>query len=142
MLLLIICSKLVVKSYFLGHKYMIEIKNISQIFKNEAKPVEVFSDLSFSVKEGEVVAILGPSGCGKSTLLKMIAGLVLIQNGEVLISDKKVTGPDSKKGFIFQNFSLLPWLTVEENIGFSFKRKKALPSRSETALSCFLELIF
>lgn len=119
---------------------MIEIKKISQIFKNEDKPIEVFSDLSFSVKESEVVAILGPSGCGKSTLLKMIAGLVPVTDGEITISDKKVIGPDSKKGFIFQNFSLFPWLTVEENIGFSFKRKNLSNQDKISKINHYLQI--
>jgi ABC-type nitrate/sulfonate/bicarbonate transport system ATPase subunit/ABC-type nitrate/sulfonate/bicarbonate transport system substrate-binding protein len=119
---------------------MIEIKGISQKFDRQGSPVEVFNYLSLSVEKGEIVALVGPSGCGKSTLLRMIAGLTKIQQGEIIVSNKKVTGADSNKGFVFQNFSLFPWLTVKENIAFSSRLKKVTKEQENSIAKHYLQI--
>ena len=80
--------------------------------------VEVLSDISLSVREGEFVCILGPSGCGKSTLLNIAAGFIKPDRGYVAIDGERVTGPDPRRIFVFQERGVFPWLTVEGNIGF------------------------
>jgi ABC-type nitrate/sulfonate/bicarbonate transport system ATPase subunit len=85
--------------------------------------VEALRDVSLSVSSGEFVAILGPSGCGKSTLLELIAGLESITRGEILIDGERVTGPNPKAVMVFQEHSLFPWLTVEDNVAFGLKMK-------------------
>jgi len=72
-----------------------------------------------SVEEGEFVVIVGYSGSGKSTLINLISGLVKPDTGEALIEGKKITEPGPDRGLVFQNYSLLPWLTVEENIALA-----------------------
>jgi ABC-type nitrate/sulfonate/bicarbonate transport system ATPase subunit len=80
--------------------------------------VDVLSDITLSVAEGEFVCILGPSGCGKSTLLNIAAGFVQPDAGSVTIDGERVTGPDPRRIFVFQERGVFPWLTVEGNIGF------------------------
>jgi NitT/TauT family transport system ATP-binding protein len=80
--------------------------------------LEVLDDVSFAVRPGEVVAIVGPSGCGKSTLLSILGGLLQPSSGKAEI--RGVPPPDSRNPltFVFQDFALLPWCTVEENVAF------------------------
>ncbi|MCU0567104.1 MAG: ABC transporter ATP-binding protein [Oculatellaceae cyanobacterium Prado106] len=75
-------------------------------------------DISFSVKSGEFVVIIGPSGCGKSTLLSMLAGLEMPSAGMLLHNDQPITGPSPDRSLIFQQPSLLPWLSLIDNVAF------------------------
>jgi nitrate/nitrite transport system ATP-binding protein len=77
---------------------------------------QVLTDVSLTVNEGEFVAVVGYSGAGKTTLLSMVAGLLAPDSGTVTMEGKPITGPGSDRGVIFQNYSLLPWLTAYENI--------------------------
>lgn len=96
------------------------ILNVSQISKAFTKPdrqdLVVLNDINFSVKEGEIVALLGRSGSGKSTLLRIIAGLTRPTTGEVIYRNKKILGPDPDISMVFQGFALMPWLTVLQNV--------------------------
>jgi NitT/TauT family transport system ATP-binding protein len=80
--------------------------------------VEVLRDINLAVREGEFVCILGPSGCGKSTLLNIVGGFMHPSGGEVTIDGIRVSGPDPRRIFVFQERGVFPWLTVEQNIGF------------------------
>ena len=75
-------------------------------------------DVSFVVREGELVSLLGPSGCGKTTLLRMAAGLLGIDTGRIVVKGKQVTAPRRDCCMVFQNFGLLPWRTVADNVEF------------------------
>lgn len=85
--------------------------------------VEALRGIDLAVSSGEFVAILGPSGCGKSTLLELIAGLEEISRGDIVIDGVKVTGPNPKAVMVFQEHSLFPWLSVEDNVAFGLKMK-------------------
>ena len=87
--------------------------------------VRVLDDISLSVREGEFVCLLGPSGCGKSTLLNIAGGFLEPDEGEVTIDGTRVSGPDPRRIFVFQERGVFPWLTVEENIGFGLYRNTA-----------------
>lgn len=80
--------------------------------------LDVLQDISLDVSEGEFVCILGPSGCGKSTLLNIAGGFLAPSRGMVTIDGEKVTGPDRRRIFVFQERGVFPWLSVEQNIGF------------------------
>ena len=101
----------------------LEINQVSKTFINENEWVHVLDNIDLSVKEGEFLTIIGPSGCGKSTLLKLIAGLDLNFEGDILVGDQEVNGPSKDRGFIFQEHRLFPWLNVEKNIAGNLSLK-------------------
>jgi NitT/TauT family transport system ATP-binding protein len=93
----------------------------------------VLDDIHLSVREGEFVCLLGPSGCGKSTLLNIVGGFMQPDAGEVTIDGERVTGPDPRRIFVFQERGVFPWLTVEENIGFGLFRQSDAEKRDRIA---------
>lgn len=93
-----------------------ELKNVSKGFGEGNSRTEVLADINLKIEESEFVAIVGYTGSGKTTLLKMMAGLLTPDTGEVLFKDKKITGPGKERGVVFQNYSLLPWFTVLQNV--------------------------
>lgn len=97
---------------------VIDIKNISKSYTKKGNPVEVLKNISFSVKDGEVVAIVGPSGCGKTTILKIICGLVKPDCGSIKYRDNDISYALKKCliGYIPQSLSLLPFRTVRKNV--------------------------
>ncbi|MFO1488025.1 MAG: ABC transporter ATP-binding protein [Verrucomicrobiota bacterium] len=90
----------------------LELKNVSKSFG----PSQVLKDINLSIEKGEFVAIVGFSGAGKSTLINLIAGLLRPDSGTAKLNDQEITEPGPDRGIVFQNYSLLPWLTVYENI--------------------------
>jgi NitT/TauT family transport system ATP-binding protein len=81
-------------------------------------------EVSFDVRDGELLVLLGPSGCGKSTLLRIVGGLDEPTSGEVLLNDKAVHGPGRDRGMVFQAYSSFPWLTVSKNVKFGLKYRE------------------
>ena len=81
--------------------------------------MHILDDINFSVKKGEVICIVGSSGCGKSTLLRAICGLDPDHEGTVRIDGTEITGPDKRRGMVFQEHRLFPWLTVSQNVGYA-----------------------
>ena len=100
----------------------IELKNVSKSYGVGAERVEVLKNINLSIEEGEFVAIVGFSGSGKTTLINLISGLIMPDEGEVLFKGEPVTGPSHERGVIFQNYSLLPWLNVGNNVGMAVKQ--------------------
>lgn len=94
----------------------IDIKNVSISFDTPNGTFCAVKDVNLQVRQGEIISIIGHSGCGKSTLMNTISGMVKPTDGEVFANDKLVKGPGPDRGIVFQNYSLLPWLTVYENI--------------------------
>jgi nitrate/nitrite transport system ATP-binding protein len=97
----------------------LQLRNVSKSFGTGADRVEVLKNINLSVEEGEFLAVVGFSGSGKSTLINLMNGLLLPDEGEVLFKGKPVTGPGPDRGVVFQNYSLLPWLTVHGNIALA-----------------------
>ncbi len=96
----------------------IDIKNVSKSFVTKDKDFIALKDVNLHVDEGEFICLLGPSGCGKTTLLRMIGGLETPDNGEIYDNGQLVDGPSKDRGFIFQQYSLFPWLNVLDNVTF------------------------
>lgn len=99
----------------------LELKNVSKTFDrlDLNEKTHALKDINLSIENNEFISIVGPSGCGKSTMLRLISGLIKPSVGEILLDGKKVQGPSSRKGMVFQKPTLFPWLTVKENVGFS-----------------------
>lgn len=97
----------------------LQLTGVSKSFRTESGRTEVLRDINLTVQRGEFVAIVGYSGSGKTTLINLIAGLTAPDTGTVTCAGKRVTEPDSDRGVVFQNYSLLPWLTVYENIALA-----------------------
>jgi ABC-type nitrate/sulfonate/bicarbonate transport system ATPase subunit len=96
----------------------IEIRGLKKSFPSDKGPLTVVDDVSFTVGDGEFVAVVGPSGCGKSTLMNIMAGFIRPDSGAVLIDGVPRSKPDSKGILISQQGSVFPWLTVRENLMF------------------------
>jgi nitrate/nitrite transport system ATP-binding protein len=100
----------------------LEITNASKTYATGRTRTEVLVDINLSIKEGEFVAIVGYAGAGKSTRINFLSGLVRPDTGTVTLEGKPVTGPGPDRGIIFQNYSLLPWLSVFGNIALAVDR--------------------
>ncbi len=83
----------------------------------------VFENVDFKVEKGEFVCLIGHSGCGKSTILNVLAGLDEASEGAVIVNDKEVSGPSLDRGVVFQNYSLLPWLSALKNVTFAVRAR-------------------
>ena len=96
---------------------IIEAQHVGKTYRAErGKELTVLRDISFTLHEGEIVAILGRSGAGKSTFLRILAGLVPASSGTVTYRGTDITGPNPGVGLVFQTFALMPWLTVQANV--------------------------
>lgn len=120
----------------------IDIQGVEQTFKTKKGLFPALRDIHLTVAKGEFVALIGHSGCGKSTLLNLIAGLTTPTEGVLLCADKEIKGPGPERAVVFQNHSLLPWLTCFENIHLAVERvfgatenKAQLKARTEAALA-------
>ncbi|HEY9692275.1 MAG TPA: ABC transporter ATP-binding protein [Oculatellaceae cyanobacterium] len=104
-------------------KGSVEVEDLSVVFKRRDQygPLLVLESTSFKISPGEFVCLLGPSGCGKSTILNLIAGFLKPTRGQVLVDGQPVKKPGADRGFVFQQYSLLPWKTTFENVEFGLK---------------------
>jgi ABC-type nitrate/sulfonate/bicarbonate transport system ATPase subunit len=95
----------------------LSIRNVSKAFLSpDGSPVKVLDNVTLSIDPGEMVCLVGPSGCGKSTLLRMLAGLETPSAGQLLVGRDPISGPSAKRGLMFQDPNLFPWLTVRRNL--------------------------
>jgi nitrate/nitrite transport system ATP-binding protein len=99
----------------------LELKNVCKSYGEGKNKTEVLSNINLKIEEGEFVAIVGFTGSGKTTLVNLIAGLIEPDSGEILFKGKPVQGTSHERGIIFQNYSLLPWLSVYDNIAMAVK---------------------
>jgi nitrate/nitrite transport system ATP-binding protein len=97
----------------------LQIDHVDKDFERGGRRTEVLKDVTLSIKKGEIVAIIGHSGCGKSTLLNLIAGLTEVSSGGIILDNKEVNSPGPDRSVVFQNHSLLPWLTVYDNVNLA-----------------------
>jgi nitrate/nitrite transport system ATP-binding protein len=110
----------------------LELNNIYKTFGQGDNESEVLSNINLTIEEGEFVAIVGFTGSGKTTLVNLINGLLKPTSGEVLFKGEPVIGTSHERGVIFQNYSLLPWLTVAQNVFMAVR--EAFPNKSKKEL--------
>ena len=113
----------------------IDIVNVEQTFKTKKGPFCALHDINLTVAKGEFVALIGHSGCGKSTLLNLIAGLTVPTQGHLLCDNREIAGPGPDRAVVFQNHSLLPWLTCFENVYLGVERVFGAANKSTGAPS-------
>ena len=125
----------------LSTKY-IEIQGVEQTFKTKKGLFCALKDIHLTVAKGEFVALIGHSGCGKSTLLNLLAGLTIPTEGTLLCANREIAGPGPERAVVFQNHSLLPWLTCYENVYLAVERvfsktdnRAQLKARTDAALA-------
>ena len=111
----------------------IEVQGVEQTFKTAKGSFPALRDINLTVAKGEFVALIGHSGCGKSTLLNLIAGLTTPTNGTLLCANREIAGPGPERAVVFQNHSLLPWLTCFENVYLAVERVFGAASKSTGA---------
>ena len=121
----------------------LKLSRISKSFvSDDGETTPVIDNVSMDVLVGEFVVFLGPSGCGKTTLMRIVGGLETSNDGEVLLSGEKVTGPDRRKGMVFQAYTSFPWLTVLDNIRFGTKYRNDIgKTEKEMVADHYLQLV-
>eukprot|EP00903_Cladosiphon_okamuranus_P003573 g3571.t1 len=120
----LIVAELVAANEGMGYRIInLEISNITKVYSGRHGTTEALRPTSFSVHPGDFVSLVGPSGCGKSTTLYMVAGLEPTSGGIITLNGNRITGPGRDRGMVFQGYSLMPWLTVEQNVKFSQQLK-------------------
>ncbi len=122
-------------------KPMLQISDAGMTFATRRGPFVALRDINLDVQRGEFVSLIGHSGCGKSTLLNLVAGLTTPTSGILLLDDRELKGPGPDRGVVFQNHSLLPWLSCLDNVYLAVERvfgekegKARLKARSLAAL--------
>ena len=120
----------------------IEVQNAEMVFTTRKGRFHALREIHLTVAKGEFVTLIGHSGCGKSTLLNLIAGLLLPSSGVLLCDNREIAAPGPERGVVFQNHSLLPWLSCFENVHLAVERvfggsetKAQLKERSAAALA-------
>src|SRR3954469_11584342 len=100
----------------------VSVEHANMSFKTKSGSFIALKDINVSIRAGEFVTLIGHSGCGKSTLLNMVAGLLGPTSGVLLCAGREIAGPGPDRGVVFQNHSLLPWLTCAENVFLAVER--------------------
>ena len=120
----------------------IDIHQAEMVFHTKKGIFHALRDINLTAKKGEFITLIGHSGCGKSTLLNMIAGLLTPTSGTLLCANREIAGPAPERAVVFQNHSLLPWLTCFENVYLAVERvfgatenKSELKARTKAALA-------
>lgn len=103
--------------------------------------VHALKDISFNLKQGELLSVLGPSGCGKTTLLNIIAGFIRPTGGTISLGDHEIDGPGVDRGMVFQQGALFEWLTVAENVNFGLRMKNADKVETARKVEEWLEIV-
>jgi len=120
----------------------VSIANVGKAFpKEDGTATQALEGVNLEIRDEEFVCLVGPSGCGKTTLLRIIAGLETPTTGSVTVDGRTVTGPDPKRGMVFQEYSLFPWLKVIDNVAFGQKMKGVGKEERRKAADHYLAMV-
>jgi NitT/TauT family transport system ATP-binding protein len=121
----------------------ISIESVTKVFQDRSRGngVVALDDVTLSIAANDFVCLLGPSGCGKSTLLNIIAGFEKPTQGRVCIDGEVVTRPGADRGVVFQKPTLMPWLTVAENVAFHLKLKGVSRAERRACAQTFIDIV-
>jgi NitT/TauT family transport system ATP-binding protein len=117
-------------------KPRIVFDHVSMEFPSKRGRLRVVDDVSYTIDDGDFVAVIGPSGCGKTTMMNMVAGFVHPTSGRVLLDGKPIQGPGPDRGVMFQEYGVFPWLTVRDNIAFGLTLAANRVSAAERDAVC------
>jgi len=120
----------------------VTIKDVGKAFpKEDGTATQALEGVNLEIRDKEFVCLVGPSGCGKTTLLRIIAGLETPTTGSVTIDGSAVTGPDPKRGMVFQEYSLFPWRRVIDNIAFGLEMKGVSREERRQTAEYYLKMV-
>jgi NitT/TauT family transport system ATP-binding protein len=119
----------------------IVVAGVNKIFAGDEREVVALKDINLEIDAGQFVCLLGPSGCGKSTLLNAVAGFSLPSSGSIQVEGETVSAPGPKRGMVFQEYALFPWMTVEQNIAFGLEIKGIAQAEREQRVAALLEML-
>jgi NitT/TauT family transport system ATP-binding protein len=120
----------------------IVIDHVRHVFRpNRGRETLALDDVSLEIQHQEFLAILGPSGCGKSTLLYLLGGFLPIENGDITVDGKPVTGPGPDRGIVFQHFALFPWKTVRKNVLYGLERAGIPRAEREQRAQSYIDTV-
>jgi NitT/TauT family transport system ATP-binding protein len=125
----------------------LSVQNVCKTFHirggtgSKEQKLPVLRNVSFDVRQGEIVSLIGESGCGKTTLLRAIQGLVQLDSGSILVDGVSVTSPGRDRGFVFQQASLLPWRSAQRNVEFGLELQGVPKAERAGAVTRLLELV-
>ena len=119
------------------------VEGVSRVFPGVrgGAPTRALEPTTLSVAENDFITILGPSGCGKSTLLRIVAGLDRPTEGRVLLDGREVRGPGADRGMVFQSYTLFPWLTVADNIGFGLRERGVPDAEARDIVASYVDKV-
>jgi len=125
------------------HHYFVEVEDLGKRFNTGSDQLTVFENANFGIDKGEFVCIIGHSGCGKSTIMNILAGLDSATDGFVYMDGKEVKGPALERGVVFQNYSLMPWMSALKNIQFAVRARWPGWSKDRIKAHCYkyLEMV-
>ena len=121
----------------------LQIKGVGRTFPgvHGGKPTVALQPTDLDIARNDFVTVLGPSGCGKSTLLRIIAGLDSPTTGSVALEGKVVRGPGADRGMVFQSYTLFPWLTVRENVGFGLRERGVAEKERREIVDSYIDKV-
>ena len=122
-------------------KSFIEIKDLNVNFDSEDKSITALENINLTVEKNEFVCVMGTSGCGKTTLLNVIAGFIKPSKGKILLKGKTIDNPGPDRAVVFQDDAVFPWMTVEQNISFSYRVAKKYNEKNKLIVNKFLKLV-
>jgi NitT/TauT family transport system ATP-binding protein/taurine transport system ATP-binding protein len=120
---------------------LLTLRGIELVYDSRDGPVHALTEINLAIQQGDFVCVVGPSGCGKTTLLQIIAGFLFPTDGQALIDDRLIIGPDADRGVVFQQPALYPWLSVTENVGFGLKVRGVDGERRTERVGRFLRMV-
>jgi NitT/TauT family transport system ATP-binding protein len=119
----------------------LDIRNVGKHYGADGQRTVALDQVNLAVAAHEFLTIVGPSGCGKSTLLYLIGGFFPPSDGEILLRGRRIEGPGPDRGVVFQKYSLFPWLTVADNIGYGLREKGIGKSETKRLVEEYLGLV-
>jgi ABC-type nitrate/sulfonate/bicarbonate transport system ATPase subunit len=124
-----------------GERPHVVIRGVGKRFALGDDEVEALSRIDATIAHSQFVCLIGASGCGKSTMLRIIAGFEEPTTGDVLVDGKRITGPGSDRGMVFQDYALFPWMTVRQNIGFGPRQRQLSRREVDQIADEFVRLV-